>query len=248
MNELEANVDEALAASLSSLREPTMQRRYREQEEFLYFNDGIGDELLARMLDEYEGLRSRVHRNHIPGVRKCGNVGYRAIQEHAPTMDALYRSPSLLRFVSELAGEDLVLKSTRDEHACALYSYSEGGDRMCYHYDHCGCEHGASYSLIIGLINRTQARFEAKLHKKSWRRRTRKLSFSTDPGHWMFFCGSKIWHAVTPIAPHDERVVLSLAYVKRDKHSKGWRRMAENAKDAALYFGLPALFQRNLRD
>jgi hypothetical protein len=163
-------------------------------------------------------------------------------------MDALYRSPALIDFVRTLSGEDLELKSMNDEHACTLYAYSESGDHMCYHYDHCGCEHGASYSLILGLINDTRACFEAQLHKKSWRQRTRKLSFSTHPGHWMFFCGSKLRHAVTPIAAHDERVVLSLAYVKRDKQSRGIRRVAENVKDAALYFGLSALFQRSTKD
>ena len=243
----EAEVDASLSATLNALPFEPLLGRYREHNEFLFLDRVLDEALVADMTDEYRRLATSVHRNNIPGVRKCGNLGYRILQERAPTMDALYRSPSFVAFVSRLAGSELELKGRDDEHACSVYSYTERGDRMCYHYDHCGCEHGASYSVIIGLINDSRAEFEAKIHRRDWHRRTRTIRLATHPGSMMIFCGSNLYHSVTPLRAAEERVVLSLAYVMPNKHARGFRRFTENVKDAALYFGVPALFQRNYK-
>jgi len=91
------------------------------------------------------------HSRHAPKLGQHA-VGYLAIQEQAPRMASVYRSGALLGLSSRLAKKDLVLKHSNDEHACALYAYDHRGDGINYHYDTCGCEMGASYAIIIGLI------------------------------------------------------------------------------------------------
>jgi hypothetical protein len=102
--------------------------------------------------------------------------------------------------------------------------------------------------VIIGLVNRSRALLRCRLHTKNPHRDVRELDVATYPGTVVAFCGSKIYHAVTPLREGEYRVVLSLSYVTEQKHPKGFWRFTENAKDSLLYFGLPAILQRNYRD
>jgi len=241
-------IDDDLRRALERADWERVSSEYLDQDELVVLDQGVPAGVLEQLQAELDRLKDRVHRNHIPTIRKGGNIGYREIIRNAPAMTALYRSPYLIEYVSRLAGKRLFLKSPKDEHACTLYFYSEARDKMRFHYDTCGCEDGASYTVIIGLVNRTQATLRCRLHTKNPHRAERELAIATHPGSVVIFCGSKIYHAVTPLRAGEYRAVLSLSYVTEQKQPKGFWRFTENAKDSLLYFGLPALMQKNYRD
>jgi len=61
------------------------------------------------------------------------------------------------------------------------------------------------------------------------------------------FCnGDKLYHAVTPLAEGEERIVLTLQYVTDPGMSLA-HRWFSNMKDAVGYFGWSALFRRPTR-
>jgi hypothetical protein len=59
---------------------------------------------------------------------------------------------------------------------------------------------------------------------------------ATPAGTLTVFCGSKVWHAVTPLGPGERRVILSMSYAD-DPSMTPWRWLFENVKDALMYFG-----------
>jgi NADP-dependent 3-hydroxy acid dehydrogenase YdfG len=162
----------------------------------------------------------------------------------APGITALYRSPVFLELMARLTGKPMYLKSEQDDHACATYEYTRAGDGMKFHYDTCGCDEGASYSMIIPLVNRSTQQLICDLHRKDPGRTLKRLTLTTRPGSMVLFCGSKVWHGVTPLGKDERRIVLSLSYASKPEMPAA-RRLSENVKDALLYFGPSALWQRN---
>lgn len=247
--DLQARIDAALADAFRGLDLAGIESTYREQDEFVFVEDALPPGLLEELLEELAILRERaVHRSWVPGARKAGTVGYGSIRRWAPTMDAVYRSPSMVALSGRLARKDLVLKSAADDHACALYAYQRPGDGIGWHYDSCGCELGASYAVILGLVNDSKSRFVAELHKRDGGRAVEYVELATPPGSMLLFCGDTVWHATSPLRAGEERIVMCMSYVMRGKHVKGVRRFTENVRDSLFYFGLPAFLQRHLPD
>lgn len=236
--------NDTIAKTIGALDFDRVEKQYWEQNECVFLERVLPPELLEAMLGDLERLRRHVRRNHVPFVRKGGNIGYRTLLEHAPAMMSLYHSPAFIAFMSRLAGKQLYLKSPDDDHACAVYSYTERGDYMRPHYDTCGCEEGASYTIIIGLVARSTSRLCCHLFKDDPSKPEKTIELETHPGTMAIFNGSKLWHSVTPLRGGEERVVLSLSYMT-DTPVKRSVRLKENVKDALLYFGLPSVFQQN---
>lgn len=236
--------DDAIAKAIAALNFDRVSKTYSDQNECVFLEHVLPPELLKPMLDDFERLRKDVHHNHVPFVRKGGNIGYRTLLKRAPAMMALYHSPAFIAFMSRLAGRELFLKSPEDDHACAVYSYTEKGDFMRPHYDTCGCEQGASYTIIVGLIDRSKSRLACQLFKDDPSKTAKTIELETHPGSMTIFNGSKLWHSVTPLGEGEERVVLSLSYMTDTKVAPTVR-FKENVKDALLYFGLPSVFQQN---
>ena len=62
------------------------------------------------------------------------------------------------------------------------------------------------------------------------------------PGAVVLFNGDRLWHAVTPLAEGEERIVLTLQYVTNQTMGPA-KRLFSNLKDAFAYFG-PAVLAR----
>jgi hypothetical protein len=56
----------------------------------------------------------------------------------------------------------------------------------------------------------------------------------------VIFNGDKLWHAVTPLEPGAERIMLTMEYVTNPKMGT-FQRFISNMKDAIAYFGVSAL-------
>jgi hypothetical protein len=236
--------EETFQRAIAALDVGALARQFVEQNEFIFIERFLPAEVVAAMTEEARRLIPRAHRTRVPWVRKAETVGQIPIAQQAPFLDALYRSPSFLAFARRLCGVELQVKHTRDAHAAALYIYRRAGDHVGWHYDDCGCEDMASYTGTIGLINDSMSVVHFQLFRDDLARR-RELFLPALPGSLVFFCGSKVYHRVTPLLRGEERVVYSFAHVTAGKRLTGWRRFKENVWDAVLYFGPSAIFQKN---
>lgn len=231
-----------IAAAIAALDFEALCAEFRSQNELIFVPRLLPAALVDEMVDEVARFRrDEVYRVHLPWMRKAGTIGQLQIAKKAPFLHALHRSPSLLDFTSRLVGRALSFKHERDSHAAALYVYRERGDHVGFHYDDCGCEAEASYTGTFGIVHRSQARVQFR------RPGQEDLFVAMDPGSFVFFCGSKHEHRVTPLGKGDDRVVYSFAYVREGKRLAGFGRFRENLWDALLYFGPRAILQRNYR-
>jgi hypothetical protein len=237
-----------LRAAVAALDVDSVERTFHEQGDFIFLPRLLPDAYVDMMADELRRFApSDEHRVHVPFVRKAGTIGQAAIARRAPALYALYRSPAVLELTTRLAGQTLCYKSDGDAHAAALYVYRRPGDHVGWHFDDCGCERAASYTATFGLVNRTASRVHFELFGNDPARTPIFHSIAMPPGSFVFFCGTKAYHRVTPLGPGEERVAYSFAYVTEGKRLRGYARFKENIKDAILYFGPRALFQDNYR-
>ena len=81
------------------------------------------------------------------------------------------------------------------------------------------------------------------LHRADPTRRPVDFSLSTEPGALVVFNGDKLWHAITPLGPGEERVVLTMQYVT-DQAMAPFKRFVSDMKDAISYFGFREVFRR----
>jgi hypothetical protein len=240
---VQERVDGVWAERLGTLDLDALRGEFFRDGEFLVLRDLVPRELCEEALAEID--RARPTRSRMPWVRSAQHVGWRALQRCAPLSAALYRSTVVRSWMSTLVGVTMQLKDAQDDHACATYEYERAGDGMRFHYDTCGCEEGASYTQLLSLCDRSTQRLLVDLHKKDGRPVERR-EVQTPPGTFVIFCGSKVWHGVSPLGEGERRVILSMSYAKNPSMPP-WRRLYENVKDAVLYFGPGAALQRNFR-
>jgi hypothetical protein len=204
------SVEEAVNRSIQRLPFDRVRQAYGEQNEFIFLDRFLPEEAVDRLLFEVDRVRPEVHRNYIPGHKKGGSVSYHTLVGKAPAILALYRSPAFLDFLSQLAGVRLLPCPDDDPHACALYFYTEPGDWMGFHYD-TSYYKGARYTVLLGLVQRSQSRLACQLYRNDATRETRELRISTEPGSMIFFNGDKLYHSVTPLGKGEERIVLTMS-------------------------------------
>jgi hypothetical protein len=92
-----------------------------EQGSFLYLSDFLPSEATAQLIAAVAAVNGSVNRNYLPGHKQGGSVSRHTLDELAPYVGQLYRSPDLIRWLSELAGESLQVSPADDPHAYALY-------------------------------------------------------------------------------------------------------------------------------
>lgn len=240
----EQAVEQALVRALDGVDFERARREFWEQNECLFLERFLEPEVVERhLLPEVDKLRPNVHRNYIPGHKKGGSISSYTLAEKAPLFLTLYKSPAFIDFASCLTGARLLPCPDDDPHACALYFYTEPGDHMGFHYDNSYYK-GARYTVLMGLVQRTEhCRLVARLYRDDPTRETREIQWAYGPGALLIFNGPKLYHAVTPLAPGEERIVLTMEYVT-DTEMGVFKRFVSNMKDAIAYFGVRALIRR----
>ncbi len=98
--------------------------------------------------------------------------------------------------------------------------------------------------MLVGLIDRSSSRLVCRLFKDDPVRQV-ELRLRTGPGTLVAFNGDRLWHAITPLGPDEERVSLTLEYVT-DPAMMPFKRFVSNMKDAIAYFGFRAVFGRRV--
>src|SRR5687768_13064348 len=219
-----------------------LRRTYWEQDEFIHLERWLPAPIVARMVAEVERVRPQIHRNFIPRHKKGGSVSYYTLLEQAPTILALYRAPAFIELLSTLTGRALQPCPESDPHSCALYFYTEPGDHIGFHFD-TSYYKGSRYTVLVGLIERSSSRLVCQLYKGDpGGRPLVELRLATHPGTVVAFNGDKLWHAITPLGEHEERVSLTLEYVT-NPHMSPVKRLYSNLKDAFAYFGVRQVFR-----
>jgi hypothetical protein len=243
MNDSIMTLSEGIQQALQALDDDQVHRQYWVQNECVLLEHVLPSEMLTRyLLPEAERLRAEVHRNYIPWHKQGGSVSYYTIAKKAPAVLMLYRHPALIDFLSRLVGARVMPCPDEDPHACVLYFYTEPGDHIGFHYD-TSYYQGARYTVLVGLVQRsTSCQLVARLDKNDPAREHQGLPLATDPGTMVIFNGDKLWHAVTPLEPGGERIVLSMEYVT-NPHMGAVKRFISNMKDAIAYFGVLALWR-----
>ena len=239
------SVDQQVTDLVSGVNRDEWSRLYWEQGEFLAWECLMPKSLIEEFMGEVDGVRQKINRNFIPKHKKGGSVSYYLLQESAPAILSLYRNAEWMRLLSHIVGVPLLLCPNEDPHACALYFYTEPGDHIGYHYD-TSYYKGARYTVLIGLRDQSSSQLLCRLHTKESGREEEELSMATKPGTFILFNGDKLYHAVSPLAEGEERIVLTLQYVT-DPAMSFTHRWFSNMKDAVGYFGWPALFRRPTR-
>jgi hypothetical protein len=243
-----APTDPSLHAEVDALLAPALRRdfaqvhgRFRADDEYVCVEQGLPPEAVERVRREI--IVAHATRSAVPWYRKAGSVGWRRIQNEAPFTAALYRSAAMREYVSTLCGKTVFCKSDDDDHACTYYVYSKPGDHMNFHYDVCGCEDAASYSLIIGIVDDSTQKLMVELHRGDASRPSRSFELSTPPGLMITFAGSKVWHGVSRLGRGELRVSLGLAYAANNRMPPK-RRLVKVMADTLFHFGLGGFFRR----
>jgi alkylated DNA repair dioxygenase AlkB len=221
---------------------PPLRRQFVEQGSFLYLSDFLPPETTAQLVAAVAAVEATVNRNYLPGHKQGGSVSRHTLDEMAPFVAQLYRSPALLDWLSELAGERLQVSPADDPHAYALYFYTRPGDHIGWHYD-TSYYAGRRYTLLVGVIDHSSCRLDYELHTREKGATAVAGSVQIPPGGLVFFDGDKLRHRITPLGENERRVSLTFEYVTDPKMHFGWR-LISNMKDAFGYFGFRQVFRR----
>jgi hypothetical protein len=216
-----------------------------EQGAFLFVSDFLPPEITAQLVAAVAAVQGSVNRNYLPGHKQGGSVSRHTLDEMAPFVADLYRSPALIEWLGQLAGERLQLSPPEDPHAYALYFYTRPGDHIGWHYD-TSYYSGRRYTLLLGVIDESSCRLDYELHTREAGATVVPGSVQIPPGGLVFFDGDKLRHRISPLGENEIRVSLTFEYVTDPKMHFGWR-VISNMKDAFGYFGFRQVFRRRRR-
>jgi hypothetical protein len=231
-----------MGARLPALPADALRREFVAQGSFVYLEEFLPPDVTDRLVAAVDAVDAAVNRNYLPGHKQGGSVSRHTLDELAPYIADLYRSPALVTWLGKLAGEPVQLSPPADPHAYALYFYTRAGDHIGWHYD-TSYYKGRRYTLLLGVIDRSSCRLEYELHTREPGVAPVPGSLQYPPGSLVFFDGDKLKHRITPAREGERRVSLTFEYVT-DPGMSTWWRIISNFKDAVAYFGLKQVFGR----
>jgi alkylated DNA repair dioxygenase AlkB len=240
-----ATAHRSMEVRLAGLDASVLRREFVERGAFLYLSDFLPFEVTAQLLAAVVAVEPSIHRNYLPGHKQGGSVSRHTLDELAPFIAELYRSPTLIAWLERLAGERLQVSPADDPHAYALYFYTRPGDHIGWHYD-TSYYAGRRYTVLLGVLDQSSCRLEYELHTRERDAVVEPGSVQIPPGGLVFFDGDKLRHRITPLGENERRVSLTFEYVTDPRMHPGWR-LISNLKDAVGYFGLRQVFRRRTR-
>ncbi|WP_233868547.1 HalD/BesD family halogenase [Paraburkholderia adhaesiva] len=241
---LHGSADDAIGRALQPIETSLQRDEYVQQGSFLYLSDFLPADATQRLIDAAKALLPEVNRNYLPGHKAGGSVSRHTIDELAPYIAELYRSPQLIAWLEKITGDRLLLSPDDDPHAYALYYYTRAGDHIGWHYDTSYYD-GRRYTVLFGVIDESSCRLDYELHTRDENKPDEPGSVQYPPGALVLFDGDKLRHRVTPSAEGEIRVSLTFEYVT-DPNMRPWRRFVSNMKDAIAYFGFRQVFRKTV--
>jgi hypothetical protein len=190
------------------------------------------DFVIEHLVPEVEHCKSYIHRVFVPGFKKSGSVSYQHLENYAPQLFQIYNLPAMKGFIENIVGNKLYCCPPSDQHAAALYYYTEPGDHIGIHYDKSFYK-GKRFTVLIGMIQDSE---HSKLVCYPDGKKKPPLTVATHPGTLVLFNGNVLWHKVSPLAENECRAILTLEYVTNTQMTF-LNRHISNFKDRFLYFG-----------
>ncbi len=236
------DADRAIGDAVRRLDAARLRTEYADQGSFLYLSDFLPADATEQLAALARALLPQVNRNYLPGHKAGGSVSRHMLDELAPFIAQLYRSPQLIGWLEKITGDKLQLSPADDPHAYALYYYTRAGDHIGWHYDTSYYD-GRRYTVLLGVIDDSSCRLDYELHTRDANKPDTPGSVQYPPGALVLFDGDKLRHRVTPAAAGEMRVSLTLEYVT-DANMRPWRRFISNMKDAIAYFGFRQVFRK----
>ena len=231
-----------MLARLASFDAQALRREFADHGAFLHLPAFLPREITEQLIAAVTAVRPSVNRNYLPGHKQGGSASRHAIDQLAPLIADLYRSPALIHWLEQLSGEHLQVAPAQDPHAYALYFYTRRGDHIGWHYD-TSYYAGRRYTLLLGVIDKSSCQLEYELHTRERGEAVVAGSVQIPPGGLVFFDGDKLRHRITPLGEGEMRVSLTFEYVTDPK--MGWGgRFISDMKDALAYFGFRQVFRR----
>jgi phosphatidylglycerophosphate synthase/alkylated DNA repair dioxygenase AlkB len=244
---LEVQMDEGLPDPGTALTAPDaseLRPQFVEQGAFTRVTSFVNPALAQQLRAVAEATASMVNRNYLPGHKQGGSVSRHTLEQHAPLVGQLYRSPALIGWLSTVCAERLMVAPDTDPHAFALYFYTRQGDHIGWHYDN-SYYAGRRYTMLLGIVDDSSCRLEYELHTRDPDRAVQSGSVRLEAGDMVFFDGDRLRHRITPARAGETRISLTLEYVT-DPRMHPWWRFISNMKDAIAYFGFRQVFRRAL--
>jgi hypothetical protein len=237
-------VTDGLLEGLRRFDVAKLQRDFAAQGSFIYLPEFLPPDMVQGLVDTVPAVDADINRNYLPGHKQGGSVSRHILDQRAAWIADVYRSPILLDWLAQIAGERLQVSPAEDPHAYALYFYTRPGDHIGWHYD-TSYYAGRRYTLLIGVIDRSSCELEYQLHTRNPALAVVDASVKIPPGGLVFFDGDVLRHRITPLGEDEMRVSLTFEYVTNPHMPLGWR-IISNMKDAIAYFGFRQVFRRFL--
>lgn len=231
-----------MEAHLAKLDTDALRREFVRQGAFLSLPEFLTPQVTEQLVRAVAAVEPAVNRNYLPGHKQGGSVSRHTIDELAPFIAELYRSPALVQLLERVAGEPLQFSPADDAHAYALYFYTRPGDHIGWHYD-TSYYSGRRYTLLLGVLDQSSCTLDYELHTRERGVPVEPGSVRIPPGGLVFFDGDKLRHRITPLGENEKRVSLTFEYVTDQRMNPLWR-LISNFKDAVAYFGLRQVFSR----
>ncbi|VVE55687.1 2OG-Fe(II) oxygenase [Pandoraea communis] len=236
--------DAEIERALDAIDFDAATREFKSQDAFIYLEKFLPKAVTEQLIAVVRSVTPNVNRNYLPGHKQGGSVSRHTLDELAPFVAELYRSPALMRFLERLAGEKLLPSPQDDPHAYALYYYTRPGDHIGWHYD-TSYYKGRRYTLLLGVVDQSSCKLEYRLHTRNPGVAQVEGAVAYPPGALVFFDGDKLHHRITPLGENEERISLTFEYVT-DPRMGTWQRFISNMKDAIAYFGFRQVFRQLL--
>lgn len=234
--------DAEIERALDAVDLDGVTREFKSQDAFVYMEKFLPQSVTEQLIAAARAVTPNVNRNYLPGHKQGGSVSRHTLDELAPFVAELYRSPALIGFLERLAGEKLLPSPQEDPHAYALYYYTRPGDHIGWHYD-TSYYKGRRYTLLLGVVDQSSCKLEYRLHTRNPGVTQVDGAVAYPPGALVFFDGDKLHHRITPLGDNEERISLTFEYVT-DPRMGAWQRFISNMKDAVAYFGFRQVFRQ----
>lgn len=236
--------DGTIRQVVRKLDTPALREQFVQQDSFLYLPEFLPRDATQQLIDVAQALMPKVNRNYVPGHKQGGSVSRFMLDEHAPWIAELYRSPALLGWLEKITGDKLQLSPETDPHAYALYYYTQKGDHIGWHYDTSYYD-GRRYTMLLGIMDDSSCHLEYELHRRNPAVQNVAGAVQYPPGAFILFDGDALWHRVSPMTGDGEtRVSLTFEYVT-NTYMKPWKRFVSNMKDSIAYFGFRQVFSKH---
>jgi hypothetical protein len=239
---LDAALDAHLKRASADQPSGKLHKAFKDQGAFLYLDDFLPRDFTERLIAAARAAVPSINRNYLPGHKQGGSVSRYTLDEIAPFVAELYRSPALISWLEKVSGDSLQVSPADDPHAYALYYYTKPGDHIGWHYDTSYYD-GRRYTVLLGVIDDSSCRLDYELHTRTPEIADVPGSVQIPPGGLVFFDGDKLRHRVTPARANEFRVSLTFEYVT-NPNMRPWQRFISNMKDSIAYFGFGQVFRR----